>query len=245
MGEVAIKDRRAVSQPDAPPSTLLELAMRQGVDLDKVYAIMRAERDAEAQRAFGAAMAAVQPSLPAVLKTRQADRYKHAELGVEVEDLRAPLQSAGLWFTWRTVEQTEKWLKLACVLGHAGGHMTETVLGAPITGPPGSNPAQAVVSTRTYLMRGTLEMALGLAAREDTDGVVRSARPEPAEDVVQGLIADVWGAASREALGDLRGRIQAMPKGAGRDGVLKAYTAKLARFDAPAKGEPEADGSDG
>jgi hypothetical protein len=185
------RKRQAVAAPvatDAPnPMQMLQIAVSQGADLEKLKTLMdlqdRWERN-EARKAFITAMTAFKANPPEIMKnkhvsfetSRGVTQYDHATLAAVCRAIIAGLSIHGLSHTWRT-EQSDGKIKVTCIITHALGHSEQTSMVSDADGSGGKNSIQGIGSTVTYLQRYTLLALTGLATtdREDTDG------REPAE----------------------------------------------------------------
>jgi len=163
------------------PMTLLEMAVRQGADVDKLERLwkLKLEVDADnARKAYTEAMAKFKMCPPDIEKDRhvrfKTDRgiteYKHASLANVTGQINAALSKCGLTAGWTTL-QTNGDVKVTCRITHVLGHYEETALTAAIDKSGGKNEIQALGSTISYLERYTILALTGLATREmDDDG---------------------------------------------------------------------------
>jgi hypothetical protein len=157
------------------PAALLQIALESGADLDRLERLMgmqeRYEAN-EARKAMNVAFAQWKAEAVKIIKTKKVldgplKGKLHAELSAIVDAVTPSLSSFGLSVSWRLIEDTKDWMRVECVLKHAGGHSESVAMGgAPDTG-PGRNAIQARASTKTYLERYTLMAILGLAAGDD------------------------------------------------------------------------------
>lgn len=187
------------------PMQLLEMAMSQNADLEKLKQLMdlqeRWEKN-EARKAFVEAMNAFKRNPPTILKNHTVSfgetTYKHATLDHVVKEVTEALSAHGISHRW-TVKQDKDWITVTCVLTHQAGHSEETTLmGAPDNSGK-KNSIQQIGSTVTYLQRYTLLAATGLAAsNNDDDG--RGAGPEPESSNTKERVADILKAQSADDL---------------------------------------------
>jgi hypothetical protein len=177
--ETAKQDAIEIRAEAPNPMRLLELAVSQNLDLDKLKQLMdlqeRWERN-EARKAFVVAMNEFKKAPPTILKNKQvsfgkgdsATKYNHATLDGVCEAVTKALSEHGISHRWQ-VQQEQSAIRVTCILTHDMGHSEETTLvGGPDTS-GSKNAIQAIGSTVTYLQRYTLLAATGLAA-EDDDG---------------------------------------------------------------------------
>ena len=167
------------------PATLLQTAVEQNADLDKLERLMDLQdrwNDDQAKKAYSEALAKFQSELGPIAKTKQAHNCKYADLDDIAQAIRPILEQCGLSYTF-SQEQDQSGLKMTCTVRHISGHSESNSLSAPNDASGGKNQIQAIASTVTYLRRYTLTGALGITTGdEDTDG----GRPSV---VVQDLIA--------------------------------------------------------
>jgi len=171
MGEVAKIDTH--NSVTITPMQMLQTAVEQGADLDKLSNLMdlqeRWEAN-EARKAFVVAKAAFQKGAPTIDKTRAGHNTKYAGLAETLEQVRELMSKHELSHSWET-KQEGGTITVTCVLTHVGGHRESTSLSAAPDGSGSKNPIQAVGSTVSYLERYTLSAVLGLASKEqDNDG---------------------------------------------------------------------------
>jgi hypothetical protein len=176
------------------PMQMLQIAVQQGADLDKLEKLMglqeRWEAN-EAKKAFVAAMAAFKADPPSILKSKQvnipgAAKFAHATLASVCDGVCAALSKHGLSHTWETSQQDGS-ITVTCVITHERGHSERTSLTARPDDSGRKNSIQQIASTVTYLERYTLMAATGLAAKDmDDDGRSAGRRDEGAEPDAEG-----------------------------------------------------------
>lgn len=170
-----------VMTAQATPMAMLQLAVQQGADLEKLQKLMdlqeRWERN-EARKAFVAAMAAFKANPPEILKAkhvkfdtqRGSTEYYHATLADVCAAAIKGLADHGISHRW-DLKQDATIITVTCVLTHEAGHSESVPMAAAADDSGGKNRIQAIGSTITYLERYTLLAATGLAARDmDDDG---------------------------------------------------------------------------
>ena len=178
-----------VTRPAAPmaqaptPMVLLQMAMDQGADLEKLTKLMdlqeRWEAN-EAHKAFVAALAAFKAHPPVLEKNKTVDytskstgnrtTYKHATLDEVAIQIGEALAPHGLSFRWN-VEQAGGRVKVTCILQHAMGHSETVTMDGPLDDSGQKNAIQQAGSTVTYLERYTLLAITGMAVKDqDNDG---------------------------------------------------------------------------
>jgi len=179
-----VKESHAAPTP-ATPMTLIEAAISQNADIDrleKLWELQQRYEASEARKAYNTAMAAFRAECPKIEKNKRVafatqrgnTQYRHATLDHAIEVIQPILAKHGLSYSWRT-EQKGSLITVTCIVTHIAGHSESTsMFGEPDTSGT-KNSIQAVGSTVTYLQRYTLFSILGLAAGDDTDGVVEHA----------------------------------------------------------------------
>lgn len=183
--------RSEVSINDPPvnqavtPSHMLQMAVEQGADIDKLEKLMQLQERWEAgnaKKAYVSAMARFRSDCPVIEKTRSGHNTKYAGLAESIDQIKGLLAECGLSHSWSTT-QNDALITVTCTVTHIDGHSESTALsgGADTTG--SKNSIQAIGSTVSYLQRYTLYSILGLASQEmDTDGQVGV--PQEAVDAI-------------------------------------------------------------
>jgi len=169
MGEVATK--QDTSTAAITPMEMLQMAVEQNADIDKLTKLMELKERweaSEARKAFVSAMSAFQENCPTIDKTLQAHNSKYAGLAETLEQIRALMSEHRLSHSWKT-EQNEQTTSVTCTITHIGGHSESTTMSAPADNSGGKNNIQAIGSTVKYLQRYTLFSILGLASKENDD----------------------------------------------------------------------------
>jgi hypothetical protein len=163
------------------PMTLLQVAMNQNADLDRLEKLMELQfrwEAAEAKKKYDAAVAAFKANPPEILKNRHVDyttkqgnrvQYDHATLDQVCSAVTESLSKHGITHRW-TVAQSEGLIRVTCILTCAG-HSEQTTLSSGPDDSGGKNAIQAIASAMKYLQRYTLLAATGLeAGNGDNDG---------------------------------------------------------------------------
>lgn len=169
------------------PMALIQIAVSQGADIDKLAKLMELQERWEAnlaRKAFNAAMAAFKRNPPTIVKNKvvsfgsgaNATKYSHATLDNVTEVITAALSAVGISHKWK-VSQSEQ-IAVTCVLTHELGHSEETTLRAGADTSGSKNSIQAIGSTVTYLQRYTLLAAVGMAAANADDDAAAAGQPE-------------------------------------------------------------------
>jgi hypothetical protein len=161
------------------PATILERAVTANSPpevIEKLMMLQERWERREAEKAYAAAIAAVKPELPPIIKNNWVDQgkgrptYAHEDLAEIVEKVDPVLAKHGLSYRWKTKTTPDHWVHVTCVLSHAQGHQEESSMDSPPDTTGGKNAVQARGSTMTYLERYTLKAVLGIAASKDDDG---------------------------------------------------------------------------
>jgi len=173
MNEIAVIDQNTkVAQADAvTPPLMLQMAVEQGADVDKLTKLMdlqeRWEAN-EAKKAFVAAMSKFRNECPPIRKTRKAHNSKYAGLAESIDQIKALMNECGLSHSWKT-DQSNGVVSVTCIVTHVQGHSESTTLTAEPDNSGSKNSIQAIGSTVTYLERYTLFAILGIASTDQDD----------------------------------------------------------------------------
>lgn len=171
----AVSEQAAVT-----PMQLLQLAMSQGADLQKLEKLMELHerwQATQARKAFDAAISAAKAEIRPIVKNREVDftsqkgrtNYDFEDLAQIARQIDPILAKHGLSYRHRS-KQDGKNLTITCKVSHRDGHFEETELTALNDESGNKNGIQGIGSTATYLQRYTLKIALGLSASADDDG---------------------------------------------------------------------------
>lgn len=163
------------------PMVMLNMAVQQGADLDRLQKLMdlqeRWEKN-EARKAFVAAMVEFKRDPPEIFKTSHVKfgntEYMHATIGDVATITAGALAEHGISHRW-DVDQNEKKITVTCILTHALGHSESVKLTSEADTSGGKNAIQAIASATTYLQRYTLLAAAGLATKDQPDDDGRGA----------------------------------------------------------------------
>jgi hypothetical protein len=159
------------------PAGLLQMAISQGADLDRLERLMALQERweaTEARKAFTVAMTAFKAEPLEIFKKKEVAfldvRYKHAELS-DVTDVVVPAMSRHqLSHRW-AVRQDGDRITVDCVVTHIAGHSETVTMEAKPDTSGKKNPIQAIASTVQYLQRYTLLAATGMSTKgQDDDG---------------------------------------------------------------------------
>lgn len=181
IAETELRPGALVAKPAITPMQMLQIAVEQGADLDKLTKLMDLQERweaSQARKAFVAALTAFKADPPKIIKDKHVSyqtqkgitEYDHATLDQVCEIVGKALAEHGLSHTWEVKQNDNAAVEVTCVLTHAQGHSERVTLRGMPDDSGGKNPIQGIGSTVTYLQRYSLLAATGLAAAEDTDG---------------------------------------------------------------------------
>jgi hypothetical protein len=178
----------AVSPEPASVGYLIRLALEKGINPTELYAILREERAAQAERAFNTAFAAFRAACPAIPRRTENTQFKVSRDGMQkavmfahLDDICATvdplLPTFGLSYHFTDPEIVEGRLCVVFALSHIAGHTRRTPsmwfpLGKPIVSRDGkqvTSEAQAAGGTHTFARRYAMVSGLGLATCDDDD----------------------------------------------------------------------------
>lgn len=225
------------------PALLLQMAVQQGADLDKLERLMALQERweaTEARKAFDAAFAAFKAQAVRIVKNRLVNNgplsgKRYAELFSVVNAVTPALSANGLSSSWKITRDEKDWIEVTCTIKHTAGHSESVSMGGPPDVGGAKNPIQARASTVSYLERYTLKAITGLSEQDDDDdgghgsaGAAEEAQEHPKlqagrDAAMQGMeaLTGWWGklsAQDRKALNGefpkLRNAAQAADRGA-------------------------------
>ncbi len=164
------------------PMEMLNIAVQQGADIDKMKQLMELSERWEAnqaRKAFEAAISEAKAEIKPILKNRTVNfearnggsrtNYMYEDLAQIAGHVDPILSKHGLSYRHRSKQDGKK-LSITCILTHRDGHSEETTLTADNDESGNKNSIQGIGSAATFLQRYTLKLALGLAASKDDDG---------------------------------------------------------------------------
>ena len=177
-GQVAT-NQQTTALATATPAALLQMAVAQGADLDRLERLMALQERweaNEARKAYTAAMAEFKRNAPTITKDKHVafqtqkgtTEYDHATLGNVVKQVVAGLSAHGFSHAWNP-KRAEGRVHVTCTLTHRLGHSESITLDAAPDESGGKNSIQALGSAISYLQRYTLLAITGLATEDATD----------------------------------------------------------------------------
>lgn len=190
------------------PMTLINMAVSQGADVDKLEQLMglqeRWEKN-EARKAYVAAVAAFKSDPPDIYKTKLVafgnTRYKHALIGDVNAIIIDCLTVHGLSHRWE-VDQSNG-ITVSCIITHSMGHSELTKMTAPSDTSGQKNSIQAIASTITYLQRYTLLAATGLTTKDMPDDDAMGGVKTPIKSKEQQIKEQIYAGATKDFTDDL------------------------------------------
>lgn len=162
-------------QTQITPMHMLQMAVSQNADLDKLEKLMALQERweaNEARKAFTKALSDFKAIGVSIDKDKHVKygntEYNHATLGNICNIIGAELSKFGLSYRWNT-EQNEGKVKVTCILMHILGHSESVSLESGADSSGSKNAIQAIGSTVSYLQRYTLLAITGTATQEQDD----------------------------------------------------------------------------
>jgi hypothetical protein len=193
------------------PMAMLQMAVSQNADLDKLTQLMALQERweaNEARKAFTKALSDFKAQGVVIGKDKHVSfatskgktEYNHATLGNVCDVIGKALSEFGLSYRWAT-EQVEGKIKVTCVLMHVLGHSESVSLQSGADESGGKNSIQAIGSTVSYLQRYTLLAITGTATQEqDDDGKSFGLKDVMDEGVMCDYLAAIESADSKSAV---------------------------------------------
>lgn len=166
------------------PLSVIEIAVRQGANVEtltKLFELQERVEARDARKAFDEALAAFKANPPKLEKVKKVDfpsksggqvKYNYAPLDYICAEIGAGLGKHGLSFTWNVDQSTAERVKVTCILRHQQGHSESVTMIAGMHDDQRMNSIQRLGATVTYLERYSLLAATGLSTGdEDSDGI--------------------------------------------------------------------------
>ena len=176
--EVIKQEPKSVVQA-ASAQSLIEMAITQNADIDKLEKLMALQERYDAKNAKSAyllALSMFQSKCPVIVAKKQGHNYKYAPLGDIVAQIKELLFHCGLSYRFEQ-SQEGKSIKIRCITSHIEGHTEALTIEGEADTQGSKSSIQAIGSTITYLRRYSLLGALGIVtADEDSDGRVESSK---------------------------------------------------------------------
>lgn len=172
----------ALAPTDQGPARLLEIAVQQDLDIDKLERLVAMKErwdDREARKAYYDALARFQKLVPSLEKDKHVHYvtksgavidYDHTSLGKIKNQIQDYAAECGLSYRWEFNDGPDL-MEVTCIITHIDGHSERSSQSSPIDTSGNKSTIHGRQSSRTYLERGTLIGALGLmTADKDDDG---------------------------------------------------------------------------
>ncbi len=164
--------------PAVTPMQMLQIAVEQNYDMDKLSMLMTLQERyeaSEAKKAFDKAMSGFRGEAVEIIKRQKAGfdhksgggrtEYSFADLADAVDAAVPALSKWGLSHDWSTDQGDGGLITVTCTLTHEQGHSKKTSLLASPDTTGSKNNLQAIGSTISYLERYTFLAITGLAAK--------------------------------------------------------------------------------
>jgi hypothetical protein len=172
MSELLVVDQSSTA---ITPMAMIQIAVQQGADIEKLAKLMDLQERweaSEARKAFVSAMSAFKLNPPEIFKNKHVKfgntEYDHATLDNVSISIGEALSKHGLSHRWNTLQADGK-IKVTCVITHNMGHSEEVSLESTADTSGAKNSIQAIGSAVTYLQRYTLLAATGMAVQDQDD----------------------------------------------------------------------------
>lgn len=204
-------ENKQIAAPTPNPAQLLEMAVQQNFDIDKLEKLMELQERWEAKEAkkqYLEAFTRFQQIVPVISKNKTATidsqtgrsySYKYADLAHIGETIQSALKDTGLSYRFKFAQKEDGKSVVTCLVSHVGGHTEETVMESEKDTSGSKNKIQQSGSTNTFLQRYALIGALGLTtAEEDVDGITgkggkkKTAPPKSSEGIDDEDFLDQW-----------------------------------------------------
>lgn len=176
-----VAEIQAPSEVQAPsPLMIISKAAESGANIDvmeKMFDLYERDQDRKSRTEFQVAMSRFQGMVPAIHKSKKADRYSYAPLEMVLKKIRQSLLECGLSVRFDT-KQSADYLTAFCTVSHIGGYSETSEFGLPIDKENKTklNVAQLQGSANSYARRYALANALNLVfTDEDDDGQAAAA----------------------------------------------------------------------
>lgn len=193
--EVITQEQTAVAP--ITPMGMLQLAVQQNADMDKLEKLMalqeRWEKN-EAAKAFNAAFSSFRSEAVQIIRNKTVEQgplsgKKYAELFSVINAVTPALSKNGLSASWKITKDEKDWIEVTCTVKHVLGHSDSVSMGGPPDVGGAKSAIQARASTVSFLERYTLKAICGVAEAGDDKNGSGNAAPEPDEEGKKALEA--------------------------------------------------------
>lgn len=166
-----VREQPVVTDSAAIIQVIERAARDPNVDVEKMerlYAMAEKAAARQAEQAFNAALAAMQPTLPVIEQKGKTDKAAYAKWEDINDAIRPMLHEHGFALSFR-VNRTDQMVSITGVLRHVAGHHDETTLDLPVDTSGSKNAVQAVGSSVSYGKRYTAIALLNITSRDPKD----------------------------------------------------------------------------
>ena len=167
-----MSELKVVENP-VTPMRMLQIAVEQNADMDKLQKLMDLQErweKSEAKKAFVKAITAFNKNQPEITKDKKNKQYNsmYASLPNLVNTAAPRLSEHDLSASWK-VTQDGGVITVIGILTHVLGHSESVSISGPPDTSGAKNKLQEIKSTITYLKGETFSCVTGLAASEESD----------------------------------------------------------------------------
>ena len=185
-----------VSESAAILSVIERAARDPGVDVDKMERLMAMHERMmarSAKAAYNAALAEVQPKLPAITEKGEINHNgriisKYALWEDVVQAITPVLAAHGFALSFRLGREPDRQI-IKGILSHRDGHSEETEMSLPLDMSGAKNPVQGVGSTVSYGKRYVTQALLNLVSRGEDDDAQGGGRDTITDEQKAELVA--------------------------------------------------------
>lgn len=180
MSEILVAKKGELAREETiTPMGILQMAISQNADIDKLTKLMELQERweaNEARKAFNVAFSAFKAEAVTIIKNATVKDgplkdKKYADLFGVVSAITPLMSKHGLSHSWKLSKDEPTWMEVTCTVRHILGHAEAVSMGSAPDAGPGRNAIQARGSAKSYLERYTLLAATGTAASDqDNDG---------------------------------------------------------------------------
>ena len=167
-------EKEIIKKEENTPATLLDIAIEQGADLEKLEKFMELKLKWEANEAkkrYTIALSKFKQEAPVVTqdKTNKQFNSTYASKGNLIKTITPILSKFDLSANFNYKNLQSNWVEVSCKLTHSAGHFEEVSFSGPADISGAKNPIQQLKSTITYLEKLTFAGILGISSTEEQD----------------------------------------------------------------------------
>lgn len=170
------KAQPLVTTGDSQAQSLIQViervAMNPNADIVKLEKLMDLQErimNREEEKAFYADLAAMQPELPRVIKSKDGYEGKYAPLEDINDAIRPAMEKYG-FAVFFDIKEGENCVEITTTLAHRRGHTKSLTIPLALDTSGSKNAVQAVGSTISYGKRYGICAILNISTGDDTDG---------------------------------------------------------------------------